>query len=34
MFRSQNNEAIVRKIKEIVPEYVSANSEYERLDVK
>ncbi len=34
MFGTQDNEAIVRKIKEIVPEYVSANSEYERLDVK
>ncbi|TAH43801.1 MAG: polysaccharide biosynthesis protein [Bacteroidetes bacterium] len=34
MFRSQNNEAIVMKIKEIVPEYLSANSEYEKLDIK
>ncbi len=34
MFKSQNNEAIVRKIKEIVPEYLSANSVYERLDAK
>lgn len=34
MFRTQNNEAIVKMIKEIVPEYLSANSEYERLDVR
>ncbi len=32
LFKTQNNEAIVRKMKEILPEYVSANSEYERLD--
>jgi FlaA1/EpsC-like NDP-sugar epimerase len=31
---SQNNEAIVRKLKEIVPEFVSRNSEYEKLDKK
>ncbi len=34
MFNTQNNTAIVRKIKEIVPEYLSSNSEYESLDVK
>ncbi|MBP6334151.1 MAG: polysaccharide biosynthesis protein [Bacteroidia bacterium] len=33
LFKSQNNEAIVRKIKEIVPEYISANSVYEQLDI-
>jgi FlaA1/EpsC-like NDP-sugar epimerase len=31
---SQNNEAIVRKLKEIVPEFLSKNSEYEKLDKK
>lgn len=31
---SQNNEAIVRKLKEIIPEFVSKNSEYEKLDKK
>jgi hypothetical protein len=34
MFGTQNNDAIVRKIKDIVPEYLSSNSEYEKLDVK
>ncbi|REJ84844.1 MAG: polysaccharide biosynthesis protein [Bacteroidetes bacterium] len=34
MFRTQNNDAIVRKVKEIVPEYVSANSEFEKLDIR
>ncbi len=32
LFKLQNNEAIVRKMKEMLPEYVSANSEYEKLD--
>jgi FlaA1/EpsC-like NDP-sugar epimerase len=33
LFSTQNNEAIVRKMKEIVPEYISNNSEFEKLDV-
>ena len=32
LFKLQNNEAIVRKLKDMLPEYVSANSEYEKLD--
>ena len=32
LFGAQNNEAIVKKMKEIVPEYVSHNSVYEKLD--
>ena len=32
MFGAQNNEEIVRKMKEIVPESISSNSVYERLD--
>jgi len=32
LFRKQNNEAIVRKMKELIPEYVSHNSVYEMLD--
>ena len=32
LFDSQNNEAIVIKMKKIVPEFLSKNSEYERLD--
>ncbi|MEO8086114.1 MAG: nucleoside-diphosphate sugar epimerase/dehydratase [Bacteroidota bacterium] len=32
LFDKQNNEAIVRKMKEIVPEYLSHNSVYEKLD--
>lgn len=32
LFGSQNNTDIVRKMKEMVPEYVSNNSEYEKLD--
>lgn len=32
LFSSQDNMAIVRKMKEIVPEYISNNSEYEVLD--
>jgi FlaA1/EpsC-like NDP-sugar epimerase len=34
LFGSQNNTAIVSKIKNIVPEYISNNSEFEKLDVK
>jgi len=33
-FDSQNNEKIVTLLKELVPEYKSQNSEFERLDVK
>ncbi len=32
MFADQNNEAIVKKMKEIVPEFKSSNSIYEALD--
>jgi FlaA1/EpsC-like NDP-sugar epimerase len=32
LFESQNNNAIVSKIKELVPEYKSKNSDYEKLD--
>ncbi len=32
LFKTQNNEAIVKKMKEILPEYLSANSVFERLD--
>ncbi len=32
LFSKQDNEAIVRKMKQIVPEYISNNSVYERLD--
>lgn len=32
LFKLQNNEIIVRKMKEIVPEYISANSQFEKLD--
>jgi FlaA1/EpsC-like NDP-sugar epimerase len=32
LFGAQNNVAIVRKMKEIVPEYISNNSVYEKLD--
>lgn len=32
LYSSQNNEAIIRKMKEIVPEYISHNSIYEKLD--
>ena len=32
LFSSQNNEDIVRKMKQIVPEFVSKNSVYEQLD--
>lgn len=34
MFKTQDNEAIVRKMKALVPEFVSANSEYSRLDTE
>ncbi|MBL7924304.1 MAG: polysaccharide biosynthesis protein [Bacteroidia bacterium] len=34
LFSSQDNKAIVRKMKEIVPEFLSKNSEFEKLDVK
>jgi FlaA1/EpsC-like NDP-sugar epimerase len=32
LFPSQDNIAIVKKMKEIVPEYISKNSEFEKLD--
>ena len=32
LFKLQNNEPIVRKMKDMLPEYVSANSEYEKMD--
>lgn len=32
LFNTQNNISIVKKMKEMVPEYVSNNSEYEQLD--
>ncbi len=32
LFKLQENEAIVRKMKSILPEYISANSLYEKLD--
>jgi FlaA1/EpsC-like NDP-sugar epimerase len=32
LFEAQNNDAIVRKMKEIIPEYVSHNSVYEKFD--
>jgi len=32
LFDTQNNEAIVKKMKQIVPEFISRNSEYEKLD--
>ncbi len=34
LFRTQNNESIVKKMKEIVPEFVSANSVFSELDKK
>jgi FlaA1/EpsC-like NDP-sugar epimerase len=34
MFNAQNNEMIVKKMKEIVPEFISQNSVYEKLDEK
>lgn len=33
LFKTQDNDAIVRKMKNILPEYISANSMYEKLDV-
>lgn len=33
LFDTQDNNAIVRKMKEIVPEFISKNSEFEKLDV-
>ena len=32
LFNKHDNEAIVRKMRQIVPEYISNNSIYERLD--
>jgi len=32
LFKTQNNMALVSKMKEIVPEYISNNSEFEKLD--
>ena len=32
LFDEQDNEAIVRKMKAIVPEFISKNSVYEKLD--
>ena len=32
LFNSQDNDAIVSKMKEIVPEFISNNSRYEKLD--
>lgn len=32
LFKTQNNMALVSKLKEIVPEYISNNSEFEKLD--
>jgi FlaA1/EpsC-like NDP-sugar epimerase len=32
MFNHQNNDALIRKMKEIIPEYISHNSVYEKLD--
>jgi hypothetical protein len=32
LFDTQDNEAIVRKMKEIVPEFISQNSVFEKLD--
>lgn len=34
MFNAQNNEMIVKKMKEIVPEFLSQNSVYEKLDAQ
>ena len=34
LFDSQNNDAIVSKMKEMIPEYQSSNSEFEKLDSK
>jgi len=32
MFEGQDNDVIVRKMKEIVPEFISQNSIFEKLD--
>ena len=32
LFNNQDNETLILKMKEIVPEYVSSNSVYEKLD--
>ena len=32
LFKEQNNELLVGKLKSFIPEYVSNNSEFERLD--
>ena len=32
LFSSQDNDSIVQKMKEIVPEFISNNSRYEKLD--
>jgi FlaA1/EpsC-like NDP-sugar epimerase len=32
MFEGQDNDTIVRKMKEIVPEFISQNSVFEKLD--
>ena len=34
LFESQNNELLVTKMKKIVPEYISNNSTFEKLDTK
>ena len=34
LFKSQDNEVIVRKMKNILPEYISVNSVYEKLDIE
>jgi len=34
LFNEQNNEMIVTKMKQIVPEFKSNNSIYEKLDLK
>jgi hypothetical protein len=32
LFNQQNNEEIVQKMKELVPEFISQNSTFEKLD--
>jgi uncharacterized membrane protein (UPF0182 family) len=34
LFETQKNDAIVAKMKQIVPEFISNNSDYEKLDQK
>jgi hypothetical protein len=34
LFEAQNNELLVTKMKKIVPEYISNNSTFEKLDTK